>query len=77
VKSTKGQNSLVYVTYIFEKDYTKNEKRRIGHFIKYNIYKYRRRSCTNNYEVALHKKITHNHSQKSTENSTNKLLKAN
>ncbi|KAE9522326.1 hypothetical protein AGLY_017272 [Aphis glycines] len=72
VKSTKGKNLLVYAEYIFEKDYTKNEKT-YWKCIKYNMYKCCGRVHTVNDEVVLHKN-THNHTPNITEISTKTII---
>lgn len=72
VKSTKGKNLLVHAEYIFEKDYTKNEKT-YWKCIKYNMYKCRGRAHTVNDEVILHKN-THNHTPNIIEISTKTII---
>lgn len=72
VKSTKGKNLLIHAEYIFEKDYTKNEKT-YWKCIKYNMYKCRGRAHTVNDEVILHKN-THNHTPNIIEISTKTII---
>ena len=73
VKSSKGNDLLVYSGYIFEKDYMKKQKT-YWKCIRYNTDKCRGRAHTKNNEVSFHKDDLHNHTPNNEEIGVKKCI---